>query len=148
MRRGGSRRLHCWFTIFVGSLGRLRPPQDDNVCGGWVCDFLVEIVRDGFGFRDEQRQHAFGFDGDDVVLILQDAFDGEKFLAGQQQAILMKQVGCDDGVGHAGFIFQADKHKSFGGAGTLADDDAASDAQPLAAGKVAQIAGAANAHGS
>ena len=43
---------------------------------------LMEVVRDGFRLRDEQREHAFGFDGDDVVLILQDAFDGEEFLAG------------------------------------------------------------------
>ena len=48
--------------FFVRSLGRLRPAQDDNVYGRWVCDFLVEVVRDGFRFRDEQRQHALGFD--------------------------------------------------------------------------------------
>src|SRR5271166_3418340 len=102
----------------------------------------------GFGFRDEQVLHAFGADRDDVVLMLQDAFNGEEALARQEQTVLMKQVGRDDGVGHAGFIFQADKNKTFGGTRALADDDAASDAQPLAAGKVAQIAGAANAHGS
>jgi hypothetical protein len=53
----------------------------------------MKIVRDGFGFGDEQGLDAFGFDGDDVVLILQDAFNGEEFLAGQQQAIAVEQVG-------------------------------------------------------
>ena len=67
---------------------------------------LVEVMRNGFRFGDEQRQHALGFDRDDVVLILKDAFDGEEFLAGQQQAILMKQIGRDDRVGDSGFIFQ------------------------------------------
>src|SRR5258708_28261880 len=40
--------------------------------------FLVKIVRAGFGLGDEQRQHAFGFYRDHIVLILQDTFDGEE----------------------------------------------------------------------
>src|SRR5689334_16348960 len=59
----------------------------------------------------------------------------------------MKQVGRDDGVGNSGFIFQAEKDKSLGGAGALADNNAASDAEALAAGNTAQFAGATNAHG-
>src|ERR1700752_99480 len=59
----------------------------------------------------------------------------------------MKQVGRDDGVGDAGFIFQADKDKTFGRSGALARDDAASDAETLAARNLAQFAGTANPHG-
>src|ERR1039458_7318038 len=59
----------------------------------------------------------------------------------------MEQVGRDDGVGHAGFIFQTYKHKSFCSSWALADNDAAADAETLAAGNVAQFAGAANSHG-
>ena len=108
----------------------------------------MEIVRNGFGLGDEQRQHAFGFDGDDVVLILQNAFDGEEALAGKQQAILVKQVWPDNGVSYASFIFQTEKDESFGGSWALADDDAAADAETLAVGNITQVAGAADAHGS
>ena len=67
----------------------------------------MKVVRVGFGFRNEQGQNAFGFDGDDVVLILQNTFDGEEALASKKQAILMEQVGRHDGIGYAGFIFDA-----------------------------------------
>ena len=66
----------------------------------------MEIVRNGFGFCDEEWLHTFGADGDHVVLILQDAFDGEEALAGQQQAIFVKQIGAHDGVGDSGLVFQ------------------------------------------
>src|SRR5271165_3658649 len=59
----------------------------------------------------------------------------------------MKQVGSDDCVGHSGFIFQTEKNKSFGGSGTLAHNDAASDAKPPAVGNITELTGAANAHG-
>lgn len=38
----------------------------------------MEIVRDGFSFGDEQWQHTFGFDGDYIILILQNPFDCQK----------------------------------------------------------------------
>src|SRR5271166_6187330 len=60
------------------------------LCVSMVEFVLVKIMRNGFGFRNEQRQHAFGADGNDVILILKNSFDGEETLAGQQQAILMK----------------------------------------------------------
>jgi len=107
----------------------------------------MKIVRGGFGFRNKQGQHALGANGDDVVLILKNSFDGQKALAGQQQAILMKQVRRDDGIGHPGFIFQADEDESLGGSRALAGNDAASDAETPPAGNVAQFNGTANAHG-
>jgi len=109
---------------------------------------LVKVVRDRFCFCDEQRLYAFGADRNNVVLILQNSFDGEESLTGQQQAILMKQIRTDNGVCDSGFIFQAQKYKSLGGAGTLAGNNAASDAETLARGQIAQFAGAPNAHGT
>jgi hypothetical protein len=38
----------------------------------------VEVVRNSFGFRNKKRKYAFGFHRDHIVLILQDAFDGQK----------------------------------------------------------------------
>jgi len=66
----------------------------------------MEIVGNGFGFGDEERLHAFGADRDHIVLILQDAFDGEEALAGQQQAVFVKQIGADYCVRYSRFIFQ------------------------------------------
>ena len=43
----------------------------------------MEVVGNSFGFRNEQRLHAFSADRDYVVLILQDAFYREKSLAGE-----------------------------------------------------------------
>src|SRR5215469_6210949 len=90
---------------------------------------------------------AFGADRDYDVLVLQDAFDGEKTLAGQEQAVLVEEIGADDGVGDSGFIFEADENESFGGAGALAGDDAASDAKAFAGGQIAEFDGAPDAHG-
>ena len=59
----------------------------------------------------------------------------------------MKQIGSDDRIGDSRFVFQTDKHKTFGRSRALACDNAASDAKTLAAGKVAKFAGAANTHG-
>lgn len=94
-----------------------------------------------------RRQHTLGSHRNHIVLILQDAFNRQKAFAGQQQTIAVKKSGRDDGIGHTGFIFQTDKDKSLGSAWTLANDDATSNANPSAAGNVAQFAGAANAHG-
>src|SRR6266576_3228035 len=75
-------------------------------CTGCLSCESVEIVRNGFGFCDEEWLHTFGADGDHVVLILQDAFDGEEALAGQQQAIFVKQIGADYCVRYSGLVFQ------------------------------------------
>jgi hypothetical protein len=91
----------------------------------------VKVVGDSFGFCDKQWLHALGADGDDVVLILQDAFDGEESLAGQQQSVLVKEIGTDDGVGDSGFVFQTDEDESFGGTGALSGDGSAPDPEAL-----------------
>src|SRR5712691_2683444 len=59
----------------------------------------------------------------------------------------MKEIGRDDGVGHSGFIFQTDKHKTFRGSRTLPGNYATSDTKTFSAGHVAKFAGPANAHG-
>ena len=55
-----------------------------NVKETWAGLVLVEVMRERFGLGDKQGLHAFGFDGDDVVLILQNAFDGKESLAAKQ----------------------------------------------------------------
>jgi len=72
-----------------------------------VSSVLVEVVGSSFCFCDEERLHAFGADGDHVVLILQDTFDSEEALAGQQKAIFVKQIGANDRVRDPGLVFQA-----------------------------------------
>jgi len=67
---------------------------------------LVKIVRTGLGLRDEKGLYSFGADGDYVVLVLQDAFYCQESLAGEKQAVFVKEIGADDGVRHSGFIFQ------------------------------------------
>ena len=43
-------------------------------------------------------------------------------------AVLREKLRRDDGVGDAGFVFKAEEDEAFGGAGALAGDDAAGDA--------------------
>ena len=107
---------------------------------------LVEVVRGGCGAGDVERQHAFGFHRNDIVLILEDALDEQKLPGGDQETMLLKKVGGNDGIRHPGFIFQAEEDKSLGGAGTLAGDHASANTESLSAGHVAEIAGGAHLH--
>ena len=90
----------------------------------------MEVVRTGLGLGDEEREYAFGFDGDHVVLILQNALDHEEAFGDQQEAVLVQQIGMDDCISNPGFVFEAEEEEAFGGAGTLAGDDAASAPSP------------------
>src|SRR4051812_13618804 len=66
----------------------------------------VEVVRTGGSSGELQRSDALGADRDDVVLMLEDAFDEHEAHRYQLNAIFFEEVGRDDGVGDAGFIFQ------------------------------------------
>src|SRR6266849_3359993 len=107
---------------------------------------LIEIVRTGFGLRDRERQHALGLHRNDVVLVLKGPFHYEELLGSQQQPVFLKQVWSDDCIGHPGFVFQAEKDETLGGARTLAGDDASSNAQMLAMGNAAEFARSADSH--
>ena len=55
------------------------------------------------------------------------ALDEQKGFFGDHEPEAFEQVWFDDCVGNPGLIFQTDKNKSFGGAGTLAANDVSSD---------------------
>jgi hypothetical protein len=52
--------------------------------GGSRKKFLIKIVRAGFGLRDGQRQDTLGFDGNHIILVLQNSFDHQELLGGYQ----------------------------------------------------------------
>ena len=63
--------------------------------------------------RDEERSYALGFDRDDIVLIFEDAFDHEELRGRKKEAVLLKQIGMNDGVRHSGFVLNTQKNKPF-----------------------------------
>lgn len=61
---------------------------------------------------------------DDAVLILEFAGDEEEFFAGDEETVAVVEVGVDDDVGDAGFVFQGEEDEAESGAGALAGYDA------------------------
>src|ERR1051326_1326046 len=96
---------------------------------------LVKVVRTGFRGSEMKRRDALGANGDDVVLMLEDAFDQHEAHRHQFDTIFFEQVGCDDGVGDPGLVFQAQKYESMRGARPLASDDAAGSLHPFSIGR-------------
>ena len=93
-------------------------------------------VGEGFDF--------FGFNDHDVVGVLDLAFDDEKVFLRDEEALFFEELRRDDGVGDAGFVFEADEDKTFGGAGSLTANDVAGDANALAVAGFWEIRGAPN----
>jgi len=85
------------------------------------------------GACDVEGDNSLGFDVDNSVLILERSFDQEKSVASNDNAVLLKYIGCEDDVGDACFIFQGEKDEALGGARALARDYAAGDANRLIA---------------
>src|SRR5688572_7692273 len=75
---------------------------------------------------------ALCFDEDDVVGVLDLAFDDKEVFLGNKEAGFLEESWSDDGIGNAGFVFETYKHKAFGGPGTLPADDVARNAHALA----------------
>jgi len=95
----------------------------------------VEIVRGCLSSSDGEWKNALGFDGDDIVLILEYALDHQEALGDEENPIFLNKIGMHDGIGDAGFVFNAEEYESLGGAGALARDDATADSQALSAAK-------------
>ena len=89
--------------------------------------YLVKIVgRNGlFGYM--QRFESSGPYGENIVDILHLAFNEQICVVEDGGALAIENVGHDDGIGDAGFIFHAEEQQSFGSPGTLAANDAAGD---------------------
>ena len=66
---------------------------------------------------------AAGLDHGGAAGVLDFALDGKEGFLGDGEAPLFEELRGNDGVGHAGFIFEADEDKSLCGAGALAADD-------------------------
>src|SRR2546423_7251083 len=93
------------------------------LCPAWrvdcVISALMKIVRSGFGLGDRQGTNALRFDGDDILLILQTAFNEQKLLMDDGDVILLKQLRGDDGIGDSRLVFEAQAHVALSGSRTL-----------------------------
>ena len=74
---------------------------------------------------------AAGLDHGGSAGVLDFAVNGEEGFLGDGEASLFEELRGNDGVGDAGFIFEADEDESFRGAGSLAADDQSGDANVL-----------------
>ena len=83
-----------------------------------------------------------GFDEDDVVDVLDAAFDEEEGFLSDEEALLIEKLRGNDGVAGAGLVFEADEDESFGGAGTLSADDVAGNANVAAMTGAREVASA------
>src|ERR1051325_5628279 len=102
----------------------------------------MKIVGGDGSFACSENLHAIGFHGNDIVDILQAAFDQEKFTSNNCEAILLKNVGRDDCIRDAGLVFETQEHETFGGAGTLSSDDSAGNQHVSAVANVVEGDGA------
>src|ERR1700744_5020956 len=92
----------------------------------------VEVVGANFEGAVGAGGKSHSFNVDDVVLILQGAFDQQEAAAGDEQAVAVVQVGSNDDIGDAGFVFHGDEDEAFSGARALAGDDASGGADVFA----------------
>ena len=83
-----------------------------------------------------------GLDDVDAVGGLEAAFNEEEAFLGDGEAEFLEEGRRDDGVADAGFVFEADEDKAFRGAGALAADDVAGDANSLAMFATREVDGA------
>jgi len=88
------------------------------------------------GLRRDQGSEGQGFGSQgikrgDLVLNLEATMEFEKGFLGDDEAVFFENISADEGIGDAGFIFEADKKMAFGGGGTLAADDKTGDGDEL-----------------
>ena len=83
---------------------------------------------------------AGGLEVDDLALAFDAAFgeQGDGGVGGA--AVFFEDLGADDEVGGAGLVLQGAKDDAQGGRGSLADEDQAGDADPLALFGLAEVA--------
>jgi len=75
-----------------------------------------------------------GLEVDGAAFVLEGAFEDEEAFLGDGEAVFFEEIRIKDGVGDAGFVLQTDEDDAFGGAGALAADDEAGDADGLEVG--------------
>ena len=85
----------------------------------------MKIVSGCGSAGEKKRLDDSGFDGDDAVLVLQNAFNYEKWIVHDDGVIFFEKLRRDDDVRYAGFIFEAQEYEPLRGSGTLANDNRA-----------------------
>ncbi len=80
------------------------------------------------GFGKREGEDAPGFNGNNIVLILQNAFDKQKRMMDDDGVVLRKKLRGDNGIGDARFVFEAEENKAFGCARPLTGNHRASNA--------------------
>jgi len=98
------------------------------------------------GGGDVERRNALGLDVDYAGLIWQRAGNEQETGAGDDHAVALEDIRSKDHIGDAGFIFERQEDEAFGGAGTLAGDDTAGDADLALIGSMQQIDGREDVH--
>ena len=73
---------------------------------------------DGNGF------HVGGFHVNDVVYILNGAFDQQEFSLNNGEAVFVQDIGRDNDVGNTGLVFEAEEDETFCRSRTLTGDHA------------------------
>ncbi len=96
------------------------PPCHRANSSGHPSDLLVKVVRlEGELRVQSEFRNALHPDVDDLVDVLQHAFDQENFAIGDEVTIDFIQVRVDDRVADAGLIFEQEKDEAVRRAGTL-----------------------------
>src|ERR1700731_4093750 len=79
-----------------------------------------------------ERPEPLAAHRDAAVALLQHPFDDQARRADDELAVPLQEVGGDDGLRHAGLVFEGEEEQPLGGAGALADDDRAGGADDVA----------------
>lgn len=112
-------------------------------CGDRALSVSVKVVADASGQIIGTEGFDFpGLDVDHAVLVLEATEDTEERFLHDDEAEFLEELGIDDDVGDAGFVFEADEDDAFGGAGTLAANDGPGDSQGLVVREEAEVGGA------
>src|ERR1700735_5561328 len=104
----------------------------------------MKIVRMDLNGTVLKRSELHRLHVNHLILILQRSFHQQKPRAGDDDLIRFVHIGRDDDVGNARLVFHGEKNKSFGGAWTLAGDDASGGTHPLAIATDAPLSGGEN----
>ena len=108
----------------------------------------MEVVRFGAEVSFEgEAGNVVGVDGGDVVDVLEATVDFEERFLDDDETVPLKCGRGDEGVGDAGFIFEAEEEVAVSAAGALATDDESGDDDGLAVAALSKITGAPDADG-
>jgi len=88
----------------------------------------VEVVGAHVGGGDVDGLDAVCFYVNYAALHLKSSFDIEEASAGDDDSIALEEIGSDDYVCDASFVFERQEDEALGSAGTLTSDDTAGDA--------------------